>query len=603
MINELKLAFQNVNKTIVQNFTEKTLNFLKDLKEKESHGFKFYLLSLKMSTVKINDRVCYDLRGLSNSEAVILDDNYKNKYLSYLEKKELIEKNCKFNGGLDEENCIYDLSEIEPVENKSIVEIFKNCFSKHEFALSKKLLYEFSLLENPEDFDINSIFNKIKKNLDKLNSFEELVTKYLFKKLNINSYHKNLENMNILNITEIKNQDTNNTQSYNDYIRELLLKLFRNLYSDYFISNNYVKQKRNDLDLLYKLKNEFYRNYSSGYKENINYFIKNLKTIKVLNPSLKNTIKNVFSEVEENRNLILDNWEINFNNIIENYYKKDFPELINSTFFSFVEEHFIKNWTMDYFLKKYNIIVKDNSFESNFKEIINSLSSDIKVTYKNKDDFEKNSMNSLNNENDNDFNFSIKELNDTLINIEDYKLTEIGKSIVNFYENELKNFSLALEINISYDGINELNNDISIFDDLCNKAYNDSFIDSCKNSLFSFSFPTVSEEEINNFTKTLIGRFSTILKDIYKEENQLYEDLIPPLTRFIETMFSDLNKAFERLPGYTIIDGFNYIEEPCKDSNSNCSYRIDYPSFLDMVKQESKKKNGRRLEEKDYIRE
>ena len=260
---------------------------------------------------------------------------------------------------------------------------------------------------------------------------------------------------------------------------------------------------------------------------------------------------------------------------------------------------------MDYglFLKKYNIIVKDNSFESNLKEIINSLSSDIKVTYKNKDDFEKNSMNSLNNENDNDFNFSIKELNDTLINIEDYKLTEIGKSIVNFYENELKNFSLALEINISYDGINELNNDISIFDDLCNKAYNDSFIDSCKNSLFSFSFPTVSEEEINNFTKTLIGRFSTILKDIYKEENQLYEDLIPPLTRFIETMFSDLNKAFERLPGYTIIDGFNYIEEPCKDSNSNCSYRIDYPSFLDMVKQESKKKNGRRLEEKDYIRE
>jgi len=234
LINDLKIAFQNFNKTIVQNFTEKTLNFLKDLKEKESHGFKFYLLSLKMSTVKINDRVCYDLRGLSNSEAVILDDNYKNKYLSYLEKKELIEKNCKFNGGLDEENCIYDLSEIEPVENKSIIEIFKNCFSKHELPLSKKLLYEFSILENPEDFDINSIFNKIKKKLDKLNSFEELVTKYLFKNLNINSYHKNLENMNILNITEIKNQDTNNTQSYNDYIRELLLKLFKNLYSDYF---------------------------------------------------------------------------------------------------------------------------------------------------------------------------------------------------------------------------------------------------------------------------------------------------------------------------------------------------------------------------------
>ena len=164
LINDLKIAFQNFNKTIVQNFTEKTLNFLKDLKEKESHGFKFYLLALKMGKVNINDRVCYDLRGLSYSQAVILDDNYKNKYLSYLEKKELIENNCKFNGELDEENCIYDLSEIEPVENKSIVEIFKNCFSKHEFALSKKLLYEFSLLENPEDFDINSIFNKIKKN-------------------------------------------------------------------------------------------------------------------------------------------------------------------------------------------------------------------------------------------------------------------------------------------------------------------------------------------------------------------------------------------------------------------------------------------------------
>ena len=124
LINDLKIAFQNLNKTIVQNFTEKTLNFLKDLKDKESHGFKSLLLELKMSNVKIKDRVCYDLRGLSYSQVVILDDNNKNKYSSYLEKKELIEKNCKVNKVLDEENCIYDLSEIEPVEYKNLVEIF-----------------------------------------------------------------------------------------------------------------------------------------------------------------------------------------------------------------------------------------------------------------------------------------------------------------------------------------------------------------------------------------------------------------------------------------------------------------------------------------------
>ena len=414
--------------------------------------------------------------------------------------------------------------------------------------------------------------------------------------------------MDIMNITEIKKQDTNNTQSYNNYIRELLIELFNNLYSDYFLSNNYVQQKRNDLDLLYKLKNEFYRNYSSGYKKSINYYIKHLKAIKELNPSLKNRIKNIFSEVEENRNFLLDNWEINFNNFIENYYQttyNGFQYLVNNSFLSFVREHFINNWNMDYFRKNYDIIVKDIFFESDLIEAINSLSSDIKVTYKNnKDDFfEENSdpMISENNENNEDFNFTIKELNDILIKIEDYQYNEIGKSIFNLYENELKNFSLILEANISFEGTSELNNFISIFEDLCDYAYNDSFIDSCRSIILSTSFPTISEEEIDNFTKSNIEMYSTILKDLYIETNKIYEDVYPQLNQYIETMFADINKAFGKLGGFTIIDGFNYIEEPCKDSN--CSYSISFPSFKDIVNQESEKKNGRRLEEKDYIGE
>ena len=260
---------------------------------------------------------------------------------------------------------------------------------------------------------------------------------------------------------------------------------------------------------------------------------------------------------------------------------------------------------MDYFRKNYDIIVKDIFFESDLIEAINSLSSDIKVTYKNnKDDFfEENSdpMISENNENNEDFNSTIKELNDILIKIEDYQHNEIGKSIFNLYENELKNFSLILEANISFEGTSELNNFISIFEDLCDYAYNDSFIDSCRAIILSTSFPTISEEEIDNFTKSNIEIYSTILKDLYKETNQIYEDVYSQLNQYIETMFADINKAFGKLGGFTIIDGFNYIEEPCKDSN--CSYSISFPSFKDIVNQESEKKNGRRLEEKDYIGE
>lgn len=89
------------------------------------------------------------------------------------------------------------------------------------------------MIDSPEDFNINSILNKIKAKLNKLMSFEDLIANYLCNKLNINPYNKNLENMNKLNITGNKNA-TDQLQSYNNYIRQLFYDLFPNVYSVFF---------------------------------------------------------------------------------------------------------------------------------------------------------------------------------------------------------------------------------------------------------------------------------------------------------------------------------------------------------------------------------
>ena len=59
LINELKLAFQNVNKTIVQNFTEKTFDFLNYLHSHSKYLMPHFML---MKGIKKNNRECYDLR-------------------------------------------------------------------------------------------------------------------------------------------------------------------------------------------------------------------------------------------------------------------------------------------------------------------------------------------------------------------------------------------------------------------------------------------------------------------------------------------------------------------------------------------------------------
>ena len=78
---------------------------------------------------------------------------------------------------------------------------------------------------------------------------------------------------------------------------------------------------------------------------------------------------------------------------------------------------------------------------------------------------------------------------------------------------------------------------------------------------------------------------------MYKEKNLIYEAINQILINYTEILINNINKVVGKLVGYTIIDRFNwfnYIEEPCKDSN--CTYTIDLPSFKDTINQESEKK-------------
>ena len=74
----------------------------------------------------------------------------------------IIEKRCKVNGVIDEENCIYDLSDIEPVTYQNLRQIFDECQKKG----INPGQYCYSVFNSANDFDlstITSISNRIKK--------------------------------------------------------------------------------------------------------------------------------------------------------------------------------------------------------------------------------------------------------------------------------------------------------------------------------------------------------------------------------------------------------------------------------------------------------
>ena len=538
---------------------------------------------------------------MSFSQVVVEDTINENKYSSYVETMELIEKNCKVNGVLDKENCNYDLSEIESVEYKDLKIIYNNCLKKYPIIYSTILLYPYSVIDSPEDFNINSILNKIKAKLNKLMSFEDLITNYLCNKLNINPYNKNLENMNKLNITGNKNA-TDQLQSYNNYIRQLFYDLFPKVYSVFFLSLNYAKIKENDLDLLYDIKYAFYRNYSSEYKKHIDYFIEHLKKIKNISPSLKSIAKNLFSEIEENRINYLDNWKRKVDNFIDDFYDNGFSQMVKNHFLNFIKNKFDNN---DYLINNFNIIFDNNFINNGLKEHINSLINEIKVKLNNNDNpFEEISdPNIEDNENDEVFSNKTKEINDILINLKESNVySENATKILNYTKNRIEKFYNDLNLGEPMNITDKLKDCFQSIEDLSNSVYNETLIEKMYSTLFKMSTPSINEEEIINLTKNTIEEYNIKIKDIAKEINLNFKNRSLIINNYIDTLIDDINKAVGKMGVYTLIDGYNYIDDdPCRDSK--CPYTIDLPSFQDVINKKSEEKNGRRLEEKDYIKE
>jgi len=164
--SEIEKIYKNHSQIISEKLSEETENFLNSFEKNKSNDFLTIVRISIANNVKKNYKSCYDIRGLFLSQITVLDEQNLQAYKSYNYTMSIIEERCKVNGVLDEENCIYDLSDIEPFEYKELRPIYDECMNK---GVNTHYL-GYSYLESSEDFDlstITSIFNKIKKKIKK----------------------------------------------------------------------------------------------------------------------------------------------------------------------------------------------------------------------------------------------------------------------------------------------------------------------------------------------------------------------------------------------------------------------------------------------------
>jgi len=363
--NELEKIYKNHSQIISEKLSEETKNFLNSFEKNKSNDFLTRMKILSASNIKKNYKSCYDIRGLFLSQITVLDEKNLQAYKSYNYTMSIIEERCKVNGVLDEENCIYDLSDIEPVEYKELRPIYDECMN---IGINIHYL-GYSYFESSEDFDlstITSILNKIKKKLKKYISFEKIITDYIFNKYNINWYKKNKINFNLRELTElIKFKNNKIATNYNEFLREKFLSLLLDIYGEYK-HYKFDKVKYKDLLLLSQLKKTFYlTNYINGYgyKEHKNYYLEILPKIKSLDPFLKEKLSNISNEVDAKQNSFFQNWEENINSYISHYYDVDkLNTKILNHFFRILKNNFIDEWNMSYIQENFDIIINDTSF-------------------------------------------------------------------------------------------------------------------------------------------------------------------------------------------------------------------------------------------------
>ena len=600
--SELEKIYSNHSQIISKKLSEETNKFLKSFEKNKCNSF---LTRLKIAGVKIikkSYKSCYDIRGLFLSQITVLDEQNLQAYKSYNNTMSIIEERCKVNGVLDEENCIYDLSDIEPVEYKELKPIYEECMNKwvnvHYIG--------YSYFESPEDFDlstITSIFDRIKKKIKKYISFDKIITKYIYNKYNINWYKNNKINLNITDLNRLikfKFENNNFETNYNEFIREKFLSLFVDIYYEEYKNSKFNNINSDNLLLLSKLKNTFYQdNYINGYgyKEHKNYYLEILPKIKSLDPFLKEKLSNFINEVDAQQNSFFENWGGKLNTYMSYYFNTDkLNRKILNDFYRIVKKNFIDEWNNSYIKENFDIIIDDTLFNANFTKFIKY---NYYQGYQN-----SGSGITIDEETKEDENNLQTQINDILDKIESkYIYSEKAMELLNSFKTiDTTDFNQNTNIdNNEFYSLSKLDDFMFSFSDECERTYNLTILDLIYNMTSKvqngskFDYIELDPNEIDIFFGNFSKNYDNTFKQIINETFDIYENIDSLSSEVEETLFGGINEACENMIGYTMVDGFNYVVEPCK--GLKCSHKVNLPKFNDIVN------SRRRLEENDYIKD
>ena len=569
---------------------------------------------------KNNNKDCWSIRGLFYSDIYEKQTKIDQKYQNYINQMSLIDEKCKVDGKIDTENCPYDLSDIEEVEYKNLTALYYNCQKTVNFP-------KFSLFESSEDLDlstINSIFNKINKKINKYWSFEDITKNYIYKKFYMNNYKQILRESQ-LNITEIKEQisseNTKFTTAYKNLLGESITKTIDNIYYGYGSFGNGIlgTQQKYNLIIFYKLKRTlFEKYYFDRYKDQFDIYKDCIEKIQYAGQAYKKNLLEFFNGIKENLDDFSMDFYSNIDGYIENYYGDDnkndsFMKQITNHSLEFVQKYFIEEFNIPFLEENLDNILNDTFFNYNLTVIINKIKDLFELLYfdisedlgEDNDNGDIGGEINPDSEPDNgekDFETQLTELNDYINSLPERPVNMSNTSVeFNNSYHEYLNKYLKVE-DECLKNISEIVKPVTspwfnIFEDVVNFTTNVSKLEAVYGEFFKDGSPSLNKSEISkDFFTDIKNYYTPIFKQMYSDLNEFVENINEKLNNTIEKILDDINAAIGGLVGYTMIDGFNYIERPC--SYSYCYYTLNISSFKDILKKHMKN-NRRALEEKE----
>ena len=200
-----------------------------------------------------------------------------------------------------------------------------------------------------------------------------------------------------------------------------------------------------------------------------------------------------------------------------------------------------------------------------------------------------------------DFETQLSELNNYIDSLPEQpiNMSETSIAINKTYYEYLENFTIFKnEWSEKQIQIPDFSECLTYFEKIINYTCNLTKIDNLYGEIFALNYPPLNRSELSkDYFKDINETYTPIFKEIYLDLYKFVGNINEEMTNLIDNKLDDINSALANLVGYTMIDGFNYIENPCK--NSECSYTLNISSFKDLIKKKMGEKKERRLEEDD----